>query len=158
MGHFLAAIELAPNAVVAAYWPMRNELDPRPLMTALGARGCRCALPVIVAPEAPLMFRSWRPGDALDVGLFDTRQPTPEAAALEPDVVIAPLVAFDESGHRLGYGGGYYDRTLEKLRRGAGALAVGYAYAGQLVAALPQGQFDQKLDWLVSDKGVRAFV
>ncbi len=154
--NLLRDIDLADAAVVSAYWPIRSELDPRPLMAELVERGHPCALPVIAGPDAPLEFRAWQPGDELNDGPFGTAQPKLDAPLIVPNVVIVPLVAFDELGHRLGYGGGYYDRTLAALRRTSAVLAIGFAYAGQEVTALPVEAFDQKLDWIVTEKRTRA--
>jgi 5-formyltetrahydrofolate cyclo-ligase len=153
--HFLADVAISPQAVISAYWPMRGELDPVPLITELVGRGHACALPVITGRDAALEFRSWQPGDDLDSGPFGTREPRSGARVLVPDVLIVPLVAFDRHGHRLGYGGGYYDRTLAALRKASDVMAVGYAYAGQEMDELPQDPFDQGLDWLVTEQAAR---
>jgi len=158
MRNLLRGIELSDGAVVSAYWPMRSELDPRPTMLELAKRGHACALPVIVARDAALEFRAWRSGDTLIDGPFGTTEPLPTAPQVIPDVVIVPLAAFDERGHRLGYGGGYYDRTLAGLRQRATVLAVGFGYADQEVEALPVDAFDQRLDWIVTEKETRAFI
>jgi len=153
--HFLADVAISPDAVVSAYWPMRGEMDPVPLMTELVARGQTCVLPVIIGRDTALEFRSWQPGDELDSGPYGTREPGSGARVLVPDVLIVPLVAFDRQGHRLGYGGGYYDRTLSALRKASDVIAVGYAYAGQEMDKLPQDPFDQGLDWLVTEQAAR---
>jgi len=154
----LANIDFPVGAVVSAYWPIRSELDPRPLLSELAARGCRCALPVIVERDAALEFRAWRDGVALVDGPFGTAEPAADAPVVVPDIVIVPLVAFDPVGHRLGYGGGYYDRTLAALRDKSKVVAIGYAYAGQAVEALPVDAFDQRLDWLVTEESVRSYL
>ena len=148
-----AAIEGAPaNIVISGYWPIRDEIDPRPLLDRLAARGHPLALPVVGAPDAPLVFRAWAKDDTLMPGPFGTRTPGDEARELAPRVVIVPLLAFDAAGYRLGYGGGYYDRTLAELRRGPGAvLAVGVAYQDQRVDAVPRAPYDERLDWVVTE-------
>jgi len=153
--HFLADVAISPDAVISAYWPMRGEMDPVPLLAELFARGHVCALPVIIGRDTALEFRSWQPGDELDSGPYGTLEPGSGAVVLVPDVLIVPLVAFDRRGHRLGYGGGYYDRTLEALRKASDVIAVGYAYAGQEMDELPQDPFDQGLDWLVTEQAAR---
>lgn len=153
---FLAAVPLPPVATVSAYWPMGDELDPRPLMQALHAAGHGVALPVVVARGRALAFRAWAPGLALVDNVFGTQAPPVEAPAVTPGVVIAPLLAFDRLGYRLGYGGGYYDRTLRLLRAAGPVLAVGFAYAAQEVDAAPREPFDEPLDWIVTEREARA--
>ncbi|MGF1461971.1 MAG: 5-formyltetrahydrofolate cyclo-ligase [Maricaulaceae bacterium] len=126
-----------PGRVVAGYWPLGSEIDPRPLMAALADRGARLALPVVAAAQAPLVFRDWSPGTALEPGPNGTHHPPPSAAQVRPDWVLVPLLGFDSRGVRLGYGGGYYDRTLAALRSEGAVTAVGLAYAGQAVARAP---------------------
>ena len=155
--HFLAGVPIGSAKVVSAYWAMRGELDPASLLTALSEAGITCALPVIDNVDVPLRFLSWRPGDSLVDGAFGTRQPKDRFDELVPDVVIVPLLAFDRKGYRLGYGGGYYDRTLAQLRAKGNVLAVGFAYAGQEVAELPREHFDERLDYVVTEKELRAF-
>ncbi|OAN45644.1 5-formyltetrahydrofolate cyclo-ligase [Paramagnetospirillum marisnigri] len=147
-------LELAPGAVVAGYWPLADEIDPRPLMRALAARGHPLALPVVVGRETPLEFRSWSPDDPLDAGPHGTRHPPTSAERVTPDVVLVPLLCFDAKGFRLGYGGGYYDRTLAALRRARPVLAVGLAFAAQRVEAVPAEAWDQGLDKIATEQGV----
>ncbi|WP_339742498.1 5-formyltetrahydrofolate cyclo-ligase [uncultured Maricaulis sp.] len=141
---------LAPGAVVSGYWPLPGEIDPRPLMVALAERGARLALPVIVAPGSPLIFRAWQPGDALEPRAFGLMEPSARAPELVPDILLVPLLAIDPDGNRLGFGKGYYDRTLAGLRAAAAPLAVGLAHEAQMVAAVPVDEFDQPLDWVVT--------
>ena len=147
-----------PPAVVAGFWPMAEELDIRPLMIELINQGCQLALPVVVAKKQPLMFRAWRPGDPLEAGAFGTLQPTARRAVVEPEVLIVPLLAVDEEGWRVGYGGGFYDRTLEALRARKRVIAVGVAFNEQIVPEVPHDPNDQRLDWLLTDKRACAFV
>jgi len=144
-------VALAAEAVVSAYWPMGSELDPRPLMLALQAAGHPIALPVVLEANQPLVFRAWSPGDELEPAAFNTQIPSPDKPELTPGVVLAPLLAFDRRGYRLGYGGGFYDRTLENLRARGDVLAIGLAYAGQEVPAVPRGPTDKRLDWIVTE-------
>jgi len=145
-------------AVVSGFWPMAEELDIRPLMMELANQGCQLALPVVVAKRQPLVFRAWRPGDALEAGVFGTLHPSPKREVVEPDALIVPLLAVDEEGWRLGYGGGFYDRTLEALRAKKSITAVGVGFNAQLVPEVPHGASDQRLDWLSTDKRACAFV
>ena len=153
----LSGLTISEGSVVSAYWPMREELDPRPLMLALAARGLRLCLPAVVANGRPLSFRAWVPGDTLVEARFGTQVPRETAEVLTPDVLLVPLLAFDRQGYRLGYGGGFYDRTLAALRGDRTVLAVGIAYAGQEVAAVPVEATDQQLDALVTERYLLAF-
>ena len=146
-------------AVVSGFWPIKDEIDIRPLMIELFNIGCQLALPVVQGRGQPLLFRAWRPGDALEQGVFGTLQPEARRATLEPDALIVPLLACDRDGWRLGYGGGFYDRTLTRLRARRKVTAVGVGFDGQLVDdAVPHGPDDQRLDWLLTDKRACAFV
>ncbi|MHB0667823.1 5-formyltetrahydrofolate cyclo-ligase [Roseomonas mucosa] len=140
-----------PGAVVSGYWPMGDELDPRPLLAALASRGHAVALPVTTRRGQPLRFRQWRPGEPLLPARFGLSEPLPEAPELRPDWLLVPLLAFDRRGQRLGYGAGYYDRTLEVL---PGAVALGFAYAGQEVPRVPTGPGDRPLRAVATERGV----
>jgi 5-formyltetrahydrofolate cyclo-ligase len=145
---------IAPEAkIVAAYWPLTGELDPRPALQRLAARGHRLALPRMQGKALPLAFHAWDWGQPLIQGGFGVMQPDPATATAIPDVVLVPLLAFDRQGHRLGYGRGYYDRTLSALRAaGAARLAIGLAFALQEVKAVPSGPADQPLDAIVTER------
>jgi 5-formyltetrahydrofolate cyclo-ligase len=145
---------LPPGAVVAGYWPMGDEIDPRPLLQALAAAGRRLALPVVTAPNQPLDFRAWAWGDELEPGRFGTTHPLAHAAPVEPDLLLVPLLAFDRQGFRLGYGGGFYDRTLDMLRRKRHVSAMGIAFAAQQVPAIPHDGRDQRLDGVATEAGL----
>ncbi len=147
----LSAVALPPAAAVSAYWPMGSELDPRPLMRALDGRGHGLALPVVAGAGRPLVFRAWTPGDPLRPAAFNTREPGPDKAVMTPRALLVPLLAFDRAGYRLGYGGGFYDRTLAGLRLSGPVLAIGLAYAGQEVPAIPRDGNDSRLDWIVTE-------
>lgn len=165
---FAADLQLAPGAIVGGYFPIRDEADPRALMSALAAQGHPLALPAIT-PGQPLVFRAWKMGDAMyaNAHAFNIPEPLASASVLAPDVVLVPLLAFDAAGHRLGYGGGYYDRTLSLLARAqtpptnpsarAPVFAIGVAYAGQEIAAVPREAHDRPLDAIVTETGVRRF-
>ena len=146
--------ESAPPAgvVVAGFWPMGEEIDIRPLLHALYARGHPIVLPVTPKRGEPLSFGLWRPGDALVLEKFGTMRPTGEERV--PAFLLVPLLAFDRSGHRLGYGGGYYDRTLSAL---PDAFALGCAYAAQEVDELPVAPYDVRLDAVATERGVIFF-
>lgn len=138
---------------VAGYHPMGNEADILPALSTLAAAGHATALPVVTGRAWPLVFRLWRPGHPLVPGAFRIMEPMGDAPLVQPDIVLVPLLAFDRAGYRLGYGGGFYDRTLEVLRAEAPTLAVGIGYAGQGVDKLPIDAYDQKLDWIVTEQG-----
>ncbi|QDL91915.1 5-formyltetrahydrofolate cyclo-ligase [Paroceanicella profunda] len=148
----IAAGAPAP-AIASGYLPIRTEIDPRPAMEALLGRGIRVCVPVIVARAAPLAFREWNPGAALVPGPFGASVPR-GGAWLEPDLLLVPLVSFDAGRGRLGYGGGFYDRTLAKLRARAPRLAVGIAYQGQFCPSVPLEPTDAPLDAVVTETGV----
>lgn len=143
-----------PGAVVAGYWPIATEIDVRPLLARLDERGVTCALPVVMAADAPLVFRRWRPEDALAEGVYGTRHPLPDVAEVVPDVILAPLLAVDHDGLRLGHGGGFYDRTLTTLRARRTVTVVGVGYAIQLIDRVPHGPGDQRVDWILTDAGL----
>lgn len=147
----LPVIEARPGDTVAGYWPMRDEIDPRPLLEALHAAGATCCLPEVVGRGAPLAFRRWAPGDPLEDGGFGTSVPAADAPAATPGKLLVPLLAFDRRGYRLGYGAGYYDRTLAALRAAGPVLAVGLAYAAQAIDAVPHDGHDARLDWVVTE-------
>ena len=154
----LATIPLAPDTIIAAYWPLGDEFDCRPLMYALLNHGHRLALPVVLGRHQPLCFRAWHRGDTMAKSSFGVFEPTEAAEPLNPAVVMAPFLACNAQGFRLGYGGGYYDRTLRSLREEVpGFLAVGMGFAGQVVAALPHDNNDEPLDWLVTEQDVTQF-
>ena len=142
----------APGAVIAGYRAMRSEIDPAPVLAALAAAGHPVCLPVVARRAAPLVFRAWVPGAALSPGGFGSEVPV-EGAELEPDLLIVPLVAFDAACNRLGYGGGFYDRTLAKLRAKRAVPALGLAYAAQRLERLPAEATDQRLDAVITEAG-----
>lgn len=156
---YLASFDPPPGTVVSAFWPMPGELDLRPLLEALHARGCVCALPVVVGRDAPLVFRSWEPGVTLVTSRFGIAEPGPERAELRPQHALVPLLAFDDDGYRLGYGGGFYDRTLTGLRSDAAGplVAIGVGLEAQRRPSLPREPFDERLDWLVTEEAVVRF-
>ncbi len=138
-------------AAVSAYWPMGSELDVTPAMAALHGAGHPVGLPVMIGPARPLIFRLWQPGQVLQAADFGTSEPSAEAEEMIPSVLIVPLLAFDRQGYRLGYGGGFYDRTLALLRGRGPVLAVGAAFAAQEVAQVPREATDLPLDWIVTE-------
>ena len=158
LGDIPGGIAMADGAgpVVAAYMPIRSELSPLPLVTALVGRGITTAMPETPAPGNPLMFRRWVPGDDLVDGPHGTKQPSPAADILTPTLILAPMLAFDAGCRRLGYGGGFYDRTFGALRAaGRQVTAIGIAFDGQLVDRVPVGPHDVALDAVLTPSGLR---
>lgn len=149
--------ELAAGTVVSAYWPRGDELDVRPLLRHLAVRGCRTCLPVMAGRGWPLLFRLWRDGHPLVPAAFGVMEPMQEAPLVRPDIVLVPLLAWDGRGMRLGYGAGFYDRTLAALRAEGPVLAVGLAYEGQRMETVPVDGFDAPLDMLLTERRVLRF-
>ena len=142
---------LDEGTVVALYWPVQNEIDCRLLLSDLERRGVIIALPAVITPDSPLEFRRYSTGDALERGLFNTRHPLPQAPRVEPDIMIVPGLAFDADGHRIGYGGGFYDRTIaiyDKVR------AIGFAFSGQIIDYVPRTDHDKILEAIITDDSV----
>lgn len=139
--------------VLSGYMPMRTEIDPLP---AMAAHQGPVGVPVIIGRGQALKFREWTPGSTMIEGAFKALIPE-EGAWVEPEVLIVPLLAFDARGYRLGYGGGFYDRTLEGLRARGPVMAVGFAFAAQEVPEVPTDATDQRLDAVVTEQGVRLF-
>ncbi|MEO0999053.1 MAG: 5-formyltetrahydrofolate cyclo-ligase [Pseudomonadota bacterium] len=141
---------------IAGYLPIRTEIDPRPAMASLLAEGATLAVPMVEGPARPLAFRRWTPDAPLVEGAFGVM--IPEATEpVVPEALIVPLAAFDAAGYRLGYGGGFYDRTLAVLRPAGPVAAIGFAYAAQGVLALPRETTDAPLDALATEAGATVF-
>ena len=140
-------------ATFSGYHALGSEIDPSPLIRRLSATGALLALPVAMGREESLAFRAWDSRDALVPDALGVPAPPPSAPGLHPDLVIAPLLAFDRKGGRLGQGGGHYDRTLEHLRTGKPVFVLGLAYAGQEVADIACEPHDQRLDAILTETG-----
>lgn len=154
MGHALRLIGTESWEIVAGFIAISTELDPAPLMAALSARGTSLCLPFVQGEDQPLLFRRYRPGDALVPGPHGTLEPEAKAPLLRPATLLVPLLAFDAKGWRLGYGGGYYDRTLRAMRAKGHVRAIGLAYAAQERASVPHDEKDERLDLIVTEQGV----
>jgi 5-formyltetrahydrofolate cyclo-ligase len=146
------AINIPRGAIVSGFWPMRSEIDPRPLMRRLEAAGAQLALPAVQGRGKPLAMRAWAFGAQLGRGVWGIREPLPEAPSVLPDILLVPLAAFDRRGHRIGYGAGYYDMTIAGLRAKKPVLAVGLAFAVQEIAEVPAEDHDARLDLVLTER------
>lgn len=151
--HGLSFLPLAPGSTVSGFSAIRDEIDAGALLARLHAEGHRLCLPVMEGKGKPLVFRAWAPGDEMGKVQWGIAEPLPDKPVLEPDVVLVPLLAFDGAGYRLGYGGGFYDRTLARLRAIKPAVAVGIAYDELKVDAVPHQSYDERLDWVLTPSG-----
>jgi 5-formyltetrahydrofolate cyclo-ligase len=152
----LARVDLSGDPVVSAFWSLEGEIDTRPVLQALQALGIVTALPRMQGRGRPLVFHRWAPGDPLQPGPFQVMQPSPDAPHVIPAIMLTPLLAFDAAGYRLGWGGGFYDRTIAEQRARGGPLqVVGYAFACQEVEQVPREPFDQRLDLVVTERETR---
>ena len=155
--HLAEALRPFAGRSLSGYLPIRSEMDPRPVMAGWDGP---VGVPKVVAPATALRFLPWHPDVALAPGALGVHVPDEAAGALDevaPEVLIVPMLAFDAAGHRLGYGGGFYDRTLAALRAKGTATAIGFAYAAQEVAPLPAEPTDAPLDAIVTEAGIRWF-
>lgn len=158
-----AALALAENALcffsgtdpgtVSGFHPHMSEISVLPLLARLVSMGWTSCLPVVTGKGQPLVFRAWEPGDALVRGLWDIKVPNEDSDELVPGMLLVPMLAFDRHGHRLGYGGGFYDRTLEILRKSRPVTAIGVAYAAQEMEHVPHGAHDAVLDAILTEAG-----
>lgn len=155
--HGLNFLNLAPSAIVSGFLAIREEINPEPLMADLHAKGHKLALPVMEGKGLPLIMRLWAPGDEMMTVKWGIVEPLPDKPAVDPDVLIVPLLAFDKRGYRLGYGGGFYDRTLARLRAVKPVITVGVAYDEQEVDVVPTDVYDQQLDWMLTPSGPKRF-
>ncbi len=155
---FLSAVQVKQDAIVSVYYPVKSEIDPSPIVEKLWGRGVTVCLPIINADRRDLSFSKWDKSTKLVHASFGVFEPEDKTPLLEPDILIIPLLAFDQTGNRMGYGQGHYDETLRILRAKKDVLAVGLAYAEQAVLlALPAEPHDQKLDMVVTPQRVFDF-
>ena len=150
----LTGVELARRTLsrtIAAYWPLPGEADTRGLVHALSYHEFVAALPVVVGHGMPLVFRKWAPRDLLVPGPFGIMEPSARLPEVHPDIVFVPLAAFDRRGHRIGFGAGYYDRTLQALRAMKQVLCIGVAFAAQEVPAIPEDPHDERVDLVLTE-------
>jgi 5-formyltetrahydrofolate cyclo-ligase len=145
-------VAIGTGMIVSGYFPIRNEIDPTPLMQKLAVQGARLALPCVNARGQSLTFRAWSPGDRLILGSLGIPEPSPAAAEVIPDIMLVPLAAFDRSGHRVGYGAGHYDHTFAHLRKAKAVIGVGLAFAAQEIESVPALAHDVALDYVLTEK------
>lgn len=144
---------LCCGKMVAGFWPIRSEIDPRPLMAALAARGLSLALPVVLDDRETMIFRRHVPGGPLVASSFGLSVPPSQADEVIPDALLVPLAAFDRAGHRIGYGKGHYDRALARIEADGPKLKIGLAFAIQEVARVPDEGHDRRLDLILTEDG-----
>jgi 5-formyltetrahydrofolate cyclo-ligase len=150
-------LSIAPGAIVSGFSPLKTEINPLPLMRKLAAAGAKLALPVVAGRGKPLIMRSYAFGQPLNEGVWGIREPKDDAPEVDPDILVVPLAAFDRRGNRIGYGAGYYDMTISRLRSLKAIVAVGIAYAAQEVAEVPTTARDARLDLVLTERGVIDF-
>jgi 5-formyltetrahydrofolate cyclo-ligase len=150
-------IAINPGAIVSGFSPLKTEINPLPLMRKLAEAGATLALPVVVGRGKPLTMRSYAFGQQLNEGVWGIREPKDDAPEVDPDILIVPLAAFDRRGNRIGYGAGYYDMTIARLRSIKPVVAVGIAYAAQEVPEVPITDRDAPLDLVLTERDVFDF-
>jgi 5-formyltetrahydrofolate cyclo-ligase len=146
-----------PGTIVSGFMPLKSEINPIPLMRKLAEAGARLALPAIAGRGKPLVMRAYKFGDDFARGQWGIREPKPEAPEVAPDVLLVPLAAFDRAGHRIGYGAGYYDMTINALRANKPVVAIGIAYAAQEIDEVPATPRDARLDLVLTEREVIDF-
>jgi 5-formyltetrahydrofolate cyclo-ligase len=150
-------VDVAPGAIVSGYSPMKSELSPLPLMRRLSDAGASLALPVVQGRGRPLLMRAWNFGEPLAAGAWDIQQPKSDAPEVLPDILLVPLTAFDRSGHRIGYGAGYYDLTISALRATKTVIAIGLAFAAQEIEKVHATPRDARLDLVLTEAEIIDF-
>ncbi|HVZ51347.1 MAG TPA: 5-formyltetrahydrofolate cyclo-ligase [Pseudolabrys sp.] len=150
-------VGVTPGTIVSGFMPMKSEINPLPLLRKLAEQGATLALPAIAGRGKPLTMRAWAFGDPFKAGQWGIREPVPEAPQVDPDVLIVPLAAFDRAGHRIGYGAGYYDMTIHRLRGLKKITAIGVAFAVQEIPRVPATERDERLDLVLTEREVIDF-
>ncbi|MGB6621881.1 MAG: 5-formyltetrahydrofolate cyclo-ligase, partial [Xanthobacteraceae bacterium] len=147
-------LPIVPGTVVSGFMPLRSEINPLPLMKTLAEAGATLALPKIAGRGKPLIMRAWHWGAPLDAGQWGIREPKAEYPEVDPDILLVPLLAFDRAGQRIGYGAGYYDMTIARLRSRKAVTAIGIAFSMQEVSAVPAMERDEPLDFVLTEREV----
>ena len=145
-------VDVRLGMIVSGFMPIGSEIDPLPLMRNLAHAGARLALPVVAGRGKPLIMRAWAVGEPLIEAIWNIKVPGPHARVVEPDILIVPFAAFDRAGHRIGYGAGYYDRTIAGLRAKKAIVAIGFGLAVQEIPQVPATEFDQRLDYILTER------
>jgi 5-formyltetrahydrofolate cyclo-ligase len=147
-------LAIDPGRIVSGFSPLKTEINPIPLMRRLADAGAELALPVVAGKGKPLIMRAWRFGEPLNSGVWGIREPKADAPEVAPDILLVPLLAFDREGHRIGYGAGYYDMTIGKLRAMKPVVAIGIAFAAQEIASVPVTPRDARLDLVLTEREI----
>ncbi len=150
-------VAVAPGMIVSGFMPLNSEINPLPLLRKLADAGARLALPVVAGRGKPLIMRAYAFGQPLDHGVWGIREPKADAPEVDPDILIVPLAAFDRTGHRIGYGAGYFDMTINRLRSLKSIVAVGLSYAVQEIPEVPATPRDARLDFVLTERGLFDF-
>lgn len=150
-------VAVPSGAIVSGFMPIGSEINPIPLMQRLAAAGAKLALPVVIGRGKPLEMRAWAFGEPLIEQQWNIKIPPPGAPAVDPDIMLVPLAAFDRTGHRIGYGAGYYDMTIAALRARKRLVTVGLAFSAQEVASVPASAHDQRLDFVMTERETLSF-
>jgi 5-formyltetrahydrofolate cyclo-ligase len=150
-------VDLKPGFIVSGFMPMKTEINPLPLMRKLAGAGAQLALPCIFKRGHPLIMRAYAFGDEFKAGQWGIREPKPSAPEVKPDILLVPLVAFDRTGNRIGYGAGYYDRTIAALRALKKITAIGVAFSVQEIPHVPATERDERLDFVLTEKEILTF-
>jgi 5-formyltetrahydrofolate cyclo-ligase len=145
-------VAVKPGVIVSGFMPMKTEINPVPLLRKLSDAGAQLALPAIAGRGKALIMRAWSFDAPLKSGQWGIREPMPEAPEVAPDIVIVPLAAFDRAGHRIGYGAGYYDMTINALRAKKKVIAIGIAFAAQEISRVPATERDARLDLVLTER------
>ena len=147
-------IPIKPGVIVSGFSPLKTEINPLPLMRRLAEAGAKLALPVVAGRGKPLIMRAYTFGQMLNQGVWGIREPKDDAPEVDPDILIVPLAAFDRRGNRIGYGAGYYDMTINRLRSRKPVVAIGIAYAAQEFPEVPVTARDERLDLVLTERDV----
>ena len=150
-------VAVKAGAIVSGFSPMKSEINPIPLLRKLADAGAQLALPAIAGRGKPLIMRAWKFGDPFKAGQWGIREPVPEAPEVAPDILIVPLACFDRAGHRIGFGAGYYDMTINALRARKKVIAIGIAFAAQEIPQVPATERDEPLDLVLTEREVIDF-
>lgn len=150
-------VAIPRGAVVSGFMPMKSEINPLPLLKRLATEGAKLALPVVAGRGKPLIMRAWEFGAPLEAGVWGIRQPKADAPEIDPDILIVPLAAFDRAGHRIGYGAGYYDMTITRLRGIKSVVVLGIGFAAQEVPRVPTTERDARLDLVLTEREIIDF-